>query len=203
MKEKGQGPNTGGMGACGPIHSISSIQLQNEIIAPLLQALMQEGFFYQGILYLGLMLTAQGPKILEINCRFGDPEFSVLAQILKGNWLEVFEALSRGVLIPNSLKTKGFSVSVVKAVEGYPWGKAKRISFLPPKELDYVKFFHGKTERKGPQFFAEGGRILEVTAWGETKRQARDRAYLATQQKHFHSEIYRQDIAQDWASNEF
>ena len=193
------GPNTGGMGACGPIDSIALEKLENNIVKPLLKALTQEGLFYQGVLYLGLILTSQGPKILEINCRFGDPEFSVLALVLKGNWLETFEALAKGVLLPNSLQAQGFSTTIVKASLGYPLaekGAEKNlISFSLGEERDQVQIFQGKTFQKGQQFFSEGGRVLQIAAWAKTQREARAKAYEAAKQKHFNSEIYRQDIA--------
>lgn len=198
LGERNQGVNTGGMGACGPLTHIDLKSLEKEIVQPLLKALAREDFFYQGILYLGLILTAQGPKILEINCRFGDPEFSVLALIQKGNWVEIFAALAEGILLPHSWKTEGFAVSVVKATSGYPWAKHP-ISFLPYKEDNSIKIFQSNTLWNGGQFHAEGGRVLEITAWGKTEKEAHDRVYAEIKQKHFHSEIYRQDIAQDWS----
>ena len=102
------------------------------------------------------------------------------------------------MLLPNAWRTEGFAVSVVKATLGYPW-MCNPASFSLSKEGESTKFFQGRTSWNKGQFRSEGGRVLEITSWARTKKEAHTQVYAAVKQKHFHSEIYRQDIAQDWS----
>lgn len=203
LQEQDQGPNTGGMGACGPLQQVSKSLLRDQIISPLLSALAKEQIDYQGVLYFGLMMTAEGPKILELNCRFGDPEFLVLAQILSGNWLEVFRNLAEGKLVQSDfLKTQGFSVAIVKAMKGYPKSSKKEQLITINQPTLNAKVFHAGTYQKGDQFFTRSGRILALSAWDETEYGAKIGADAMSAIKNFDDEIYRSDIAADWLNGE-
>ncbi|MBX7158118.1 MAG: phosphoribosylamine--glycine ligase [Verrucomicrobiae bacterium] len=199
LENRDQGPNTGGMGACGPLDNVSEKELKAEIVEPLLDALEKKKIHYQGVLYVGLMKTAEGLKILELNCRFGDPEILVLAQILSGNWLEVFQNLAQGKLREkNFLQVQGFSVAVVKAMKGYPSFSQKEQRIMLPEETSGIKIFHAGTHQKQGRLFTRGGRILALSAWGATRKGAKIKVDTLINERNFDDEIYRSDIAADW-----
>jgi len=197
-----QGPNTGGMGAFSPAPFLSGPQLEaasEQILTPWLKGCRAEDIDFHGILYPGLMLTASGPRVLEFNARFGDPETQAYLTRLQTDLLDLLEASVDGTL--KDLKpswTSQHSVCVVVASGGYPGSYAKGI---PIRGLDEaakvpdVKVFHAGTTRAGDQIVTNGGRVLGVTAWAPTLREARDNAYKAVSLIQFQNAHFRTDIA--------
>jgi phosphoribosylamine--glycine ligase len=175
----------------------------NEIVKPTLRALDQEGRTFLGVLYAGLMLTREGPRVLEFNCRFGDPETQVVLPRMEADFLEVLDAAVRGELDRVQVRwTREACVCVVLASQGYPgrYEKGKVITGLADAQtLPGVFVFHAGTRRvvaeEGEQWLTHGGRVFNVCALGETLRQARERAYAAVQRISFEGMFYRHDIA--------
>ncbi len=195
-----QGPNTGGMGAYSPAPLATPelvTQVEEEILKPVVQALAQEGRLYKGVLYAGLMITADGPKALEFNARFGDPETQVVLPRLKNDLVEVMLAVIEGRLAEIKLEWKPEAcVSVVMASEGYPGSYPKGIPIhgleqVPPG----IILFHSGTAKKGEQVVTNGGRVLAVTALGEGIRAAVDAAYAGVRAISFAGAHFRTDIA--------
>ena len=179
------GPNTGGMGAYCPVAWCDAKLLQTideQIIAPTLRGLQAEKLNYRGPLYFGLMITTAGPKLLEYNVRFGDPETQVLLPMLENDLLEIYQACYDGTLDRVELRFKsGSCVGVVLAGEGYPERSSPKTTFAEPLaggELpESVEIFHAGTQRLAGQLLGTGGRMFTVTARGETLDQARTQAY--------------------------
>src|SRR4030095_7890753 len=181
-----QGPNTGGMGAFSPANNWNS-KLQSrfdaEIMKPLLRGLIQAGVTFRGLLYPGLIITSDGPRVLEFNCRFGDPETQALLPRMKSNLLPVLEATIDGKIEQCAIEwdTRA-AVTVVLASGGYPgkYETGKSISGLEDAaKLGDVQIFHAGTKRDGSEVKTAGGRVLAITALGSTLEVARARAYQA------------------------
>ncbi|MBV8781478.1 MAG: phosphoribosylamine--glycine ligase [Phycisphaerae bacterium] len=196
------GPMTGGMGAYTPTPVLSSAmmtQVEREIFIPLLDGLAREGIEYKGVLYAGLMLTANGPKVLEFNCRFGDPEAQPLLMRLKSDLLEVLIAVAEGRLDQVELQWDSRpALCVVAASAGYP---GKYQSGMPISGIDNadamadVKVFHAGTRAAADgRIVTDGGRVLGVTALGNTISDAQRRAYEAVKMIDFEGIKYRTDI---------
>jgi len=222
-----EGPNTGGMGAFSPANNWDArlqSEFESEIMRPVLRGLAKERIAYRGLLYPGLMITSDGPRVLEFNCRFGDPETQVLLPRMKSDLLPLLEATidgkidngaggSRatwtgqpervggpgGELINYSIEwDKRVAVTVVLASAGYPgkYETGKAISGLNEvAKLEGVQVFHAGTKIVANQVVTAGGRVLAVTALGSTTAAARDRAYEAVSRIHFDGCHYRRDIA--------
>jgi phosphoribosylamine---glycine ligase len=197
-----QGLNTGGMGTCSPAPSFDETQLaglEESILQPWLRGCKAEGIDFRGILYPGIMLTSRGPKVLEFNARFGDPETQVYLPRLENDLLTVLEASLEGRLDKVQLKWSSLcAVCVVMASAGYPgsYARGRLIEGLEEAgRLDYVKVFHAGTARAGGRIATNGGRVLGVTGWGSDLAQARERAYAAVERIHFEGAHYRRDIA--------
>lgn len=196
------GPNTGGMGAYSPAPVATEeiiFDIQSQILVPTIDALRRNGISFSGVLYCGLMLTPAGPKVLEFNCRFGDPETQVVLARLKTDLVEVFSACVEGRLDQLSLEwdTRA-AVCVVMASAGYPgaYEKGKVISGVREAEaLDDVCVFHAGTQAVEGNTLTSGGRVLGVTGLGETIQSARDRAYLGVEKISFEGAFWRGDIA--------
>ena len=196
-----RGPNTGGMGAYSTDELLSPKlrqQILDSIVEPTMRGLGSEGILYQGFLYVGLMLTASGPKVLEFNCRLGDPETQAIVARMDFDLAHVLAELAAGILEPSRLKWKpGASVCVVIASEGYP-GKfetGKRIDGLTAAEhVNGVKVFHAGTRRQGDSILTGSGRVLGVTAPGASLETALGKAYEAAGKIHFEGMHYRRDI---------
>lgn len=197
-----RGPNTGGMGAYSPAPVIRPSIMQTieaDVLVPIVHAMNREGRPYRGVLYAGLMITHAGPKVLEFNARFGDPECQALLMRLDSDLLEALEAVEAGTLDTIDLRwdTRP-SVCVVLASGGYP-GEYR--TGVPIEGLDAVEtgrdlqVFHAGTRRDGDRVVTAGGRVLGVTALGDSVRDARDRAYEAAQAIRFERCHYRRDIA--------
>ncbi len=180
------GLNTGGMGAYSPAPVMTDDMMRrtmDEIIRPTVAAMEKRGTPFKGVLYAGLMITAEGPKLIEYNVRFGDPEMQVLVMRLKSDWLAALLATAEGTLQSVDLEwSDEAAMSVVMAANGYPGTPEKGTEI---KNLDQaraaegIEIFHAGTKRDGDRILANGGRVLNVTARGKTISEARDRAYAA------------------------
>lgn len=198
-----RGPNTGGMGVYSPVPCVTSeLEQQMRSIMNAAAAATAEDFDepYRGVLYGGFMLTAEGPKLLEFNARFGDPETQVLMPRLASDALDVFEAVARGNLDEVELAWRPECVvSVVLASEGYP-GKYEKgkviLGIEEAEELDDVIVFHAGTSfNADDELVTNGGRVLNVVALADTFEEARERAYEACDKINFEGKQYRRDIA--------
>jgi phosphoribosylamine--glycine ligase len=196
-----QGPNTGGMGAYStdellPIGLRETIR--STIVEPTLRGLATDGIRYQGFLYIGLMLTKSGPKVLEFNCRLGDPEAQAILARLDFDLAEILSDVAAGRLDPSRLRWKpGASACVVLASGGYPgkFANGKRIDGLTAAEqITGVKVLHAGTKSAGEVVVTNGGRVLGVTAVGKTLSDALASAYDAALRIHFEGMCYRKDI---------
>jgi len=197
-----QGLNTGGMGTYSPTPFLNEAELTavgDEILKPWLRGCTAEGIDYRGILYPGVMLTKSGPKILEFNARFGDPETQVYLTRLDSDLVELLNACVDGTLENLPMKWSPMaSVCVVMASGGYPgsYPKGKPIQGLEAAEaLPNTKVFHAGTADASGQVVTSGGRVLGVTAWGDTLSSACARAYEAVDLIHFEGAQFRRDIA--------
>lgn len=196
-----QGPNTGGMGAYSPAPVVTEAlqaRIMAEIIEPTVQAMAAEGNPYTGFLYAGLMITADSiPKVLEYNCRFGDPEAQPVLLRLKSDLVALIAAALRGQLDKMTIDwDPRVALGVVMASGGYPgsYSKGYVISGLTSNDDDSQKVFHaGTTERDG-QIVTEGGRVLCVTALGKTVTSAQTKAYELAQRINWKDVYYRRDI---------
>jgi phosphoribosylamine--glycine ligase len=203
-----KGPNTGGMGAFSPANNWNArlqAQFEKEIMRPLLGGLVKEGVVYRGLLYPGLMIINDGPRVLEFNCRFGDPETQALLPRMKSDLLPLLEATIDGKIDKQSIEwDERASVTVVLASAGYPekYETGKRVSGLDEAaKLEGVQVFHAGTKTANGEVVTAGGRVLAVTALGSTIANARERAYEALSRIHFEGCHYRRDIALSAASS--
>lgn len=196
------GLNTGGMGTYSPAPFLSDaglVEVGRAILDPWLRGCRADGIDFRGILYPGVMLTSSGPKVLEFNARFGDPETQVYLPRLENDLVEVLDASIDGKLSTIDLKWRtDAAVCVVMASGGYPgnYPKGKAISGLEEAgALPNTKIFHAGTAQSGDDVVTTGGRVLGVTAWGHDLRSAREAAYAAVQKIRFDGAHYRHDIA--------
>ncbi len=194
-----QGPNTGGMGAYvnPPVFTAELHQeVLNKIIEPVIYAMQAEGCPYQGVLYAGLMITADGPKVLEFNCRFGDPETQAIMPMLEGDLLPVLEASARGDIKGVEMGLKpGSCVCLVLASGGYPESYQKGFPITGLDAVDHdTLVFHAGTAKKSGQIVTNGGRVLNVVKTGATIREAIDKVYREAAKISFENMHYRKDI---------
>jgi len=196
-----KGPNTGGMGAYSPAPFLTDAQIrevQAQIIKPWLEGCLAEGIDFRGILYPGLMLTQSGPKVLEFNARFGDPETQVYLSRLADDLLDLLEASTDGTLGAAELTWQPVStVCVVMASRGYPgdYQKGTVIHGLEAAgKLENVKAFHAGTAKQGKNVVTNGGRVLGITAWAKDLSGARNTAYAAVAAITFDGAQWRKDI---------
>ena len=201
LGENDTGPNTGGMGAYSPSEALSEADMkiiESDIFVPVIDSLRRDGVTYRGVLYAGLMMTAGGPKVLEFNCRFGDPEAQAVLIRLEGDLVEALEATVDGRLDQVELRWRsGAAACVVMASGGYPgsYEKGKVIDGLADgSELEHVQVFHAGTTLRGGDVVTSGGRVLGVTAVGGTIGEARQRAYDAARRISFDGAYMRGDI---------
>ena len=202
-----EGPNTGGMGSCSPNPGVdpeSFTRILNEVVLPTISGMDQEGRSYRGLLYAGLMLTADGPKVLEYNARFGDPETQVLMPRLKGDLVGALRASADGKLEESRLEWHGGAcVTVVLASEGYPgkYETGKEIRGIEEAEaLEGVTVFQAATRKDGDRILTCGGRVLAVSALGSDHAEAASRAYRGAGKISFEGKMLRSDIAGDAAT---
>ncbi|WP_299321974.1 phosphoribosylamine--glycine ligase [Parasphingopyxis sp.] len=195
------GLNTGGMGAYSPAPVLDETltgRVMDEIVKPTVETLAKRGTPYSGVLFAGLMLTETGPQLIEYNVRFGDPECQVLMMRLEDDLLALMVATAEGRLseiAPPDLG-KQSAMTVVMAAKGYPGTPEKGcpISGIEAAEADGVKIFHAGTSDEDGQLVASGGRVLNVTALGDTLRDAKDTAYAGIDAIDFADGFYRSDI---------
>ncbi|HWJ89181.1 MAG TPA: phosphoribosylamine--glycine ligase [Pelagibacterium sp.] len=195
-----KGPNTGGMGAYAPAPVMTPdliARAHREIIVPAIEGMARRGTPFSGVLFTGLMVTADGPKLIEFNTRFGDPECQVLMMLLDSDLLDILDATARGTLRNVTPKWKvAMALTVVVAANGYPGAYEKNTVIANAENLDSdtVRVFHAGTVRRDGQLLANGGRVLNVTAIGDTVEEARQRAYAAVDAIDWPEGFCRRDI---------
>lgn len=203
-----QGANTGGMGAYAPMATMTSTRINEvheRIIEPTLREFARRGIDYRGVLYAGVMLTTDGPKLLEYNVRFGDPETEALVPVFAGDFYEELRRVGDGHAAGGAVDAAGCAVTVVLAAKGYPEQPQSGdvIAGLGPDgqlatPIEGVTVFHAGTRREeSGQFVTAGGRVVAVTATAATMEQARERAYRAAALVTFDGKVMRTDIARD------
>jgi phosphoribosylamine---glycine ligase len=194
-----RGPNTGGMGSYSPVPGIDedrARELAREVHQPIVDELRRRGTPYHGVLYAGLMMTAAGPKVLEFNCRFGDPETQAVLPRLRSDILELLLASTR----PGGLEgiapewSSDWAVTVVLASRGYP-ESSSRGDVIRGLDADDAEVLHAGTAARDGELVTAGGRVLNVTGLGATPGQARERAYAAAERIEFDGRQMRTDIA--------
>lgn len=198
-----QGPNTGGMGAFAPSpHVTPAIQqrIMREIVSPVLEGLRREGHEYSGFLYVGLMLTREGPKVVEFNVRFGDPEAQVVLPLIEGDLGALLTASARGALERAAVAfSQKRLVGVVIASRGYPGGSQSGVpihGIEDAEAIDDVLVFHAGTAEREGRLVTNGGRVLTVVGRGDTYEQAIAKAYEGVSRISFEGMQYRTDIGQ-------
>ena len=199
--ERDTGPNTGGMGAYAPAPLITDeldIRIRREIIEPTLEGMREEGIPYRGILYIGLMICSGDPYVIEYNVRFGDPECQVLMMLMESDLSPYLEACVEGTLkeLPAPKFYKGSAITVCMCSGGYPekYGKGFPIEGLDKINDPDVQVFHAGTQKVDDRYITKGGRVLNVTARGETLQEAQDKAYQICKKIHWEDSFYRKDI---------
>ncbi|MBI3232175.1 MAG: hypothetical protein HYZ51_03805 [Candidatus Doudnabacteria bacterium] len=199
----GKGPNTGGMGTISPLPWVNQ-ELMNEVAAkivkPALEGLENVACPFMGLLYPGLMLTKNGPKVIEFNARFGDPECQSYMRLLKTDLYDILEASVSEKLDKINIEWENkFACCIVLASGGYPgkYEKGKEITGVDEaNKLDDIIVFHAGTTIRNGQLVTNGGRVLGVTATGDTLKSALNKAYSAIKLIHFDGMQYRTDIGQ-------
>ena len=192
-----EGPNTGGMGTIAPnpyyTESIAR-ECMDTIFLPTIKAMKEEGREFRGCLYFGLMLTPKGPKVIEYNCRFGDPETQVVLPLLESDLLKIMMATTEGKLFQVDVKFKAeCACCLVKASKGYPKRYDKGYEITIPDQLDAQVYIAG-AKLDSDRLVTSGGRVLGVTATAPTLKEAIDKAYKEGSRVHFDNEYYRMDI---------
>jgi phosphoribosylamine---glycine ligase len=202
LLERDAGPNTGGMGAYAPV-SIATPQLQDEVVQrifkPVLAAMTAKDRPFTGLLYAGLMLTSEGPKVVEFNCRFGDPETQAVLPVarLSPSLTELLASIARGDGLPESVTvgTSGAAVTTVLASEGYPNAPRTGASITIPPDLDDVLVFHAGTSNDAQgRIVASGGRVLAVTGLAPSFADAQKASRAAAERITFEGKQFRRDI---------
>ncbi len=200
LGEDDSGPNTGGMGAYAPA-PFATAELQGQIsrgvVEPVLSAFRKEGIDFRGILYIGIIWTKEGPRILEFNVRGGDPETQVLLPLIDTPLVEILQAVREQRLGGLGIRLNSLhAVTVVMAAAGYP-GTPETGAPIDGLDLDLpgTAVFHGGTKQEGKQVVANGGRVLSVTAWASSLAAARELAYGRVAKIHFAGSQFRHDIA--------
>ena len=194
------GPNTGGMGAYSPA-PVMTREIYEEtlerVIWPTVRGLAARGVPYQGVLFAGLMLTESGPKLVEYNARFGDPETQVMMMRMESDLLPLLHATATGTLLGQNVKWKDqYALTVVMATKGYPgnYGRGSEIRGVDGVGGDTIEVFHAGTRRDGKRLLAAGGRVLNVTALGATVQEAQHRAYAGVDKIDWPEGFCRRDI---------
>jgi len=194
-----RGPNTGGMGAIAPVPWLDADDLEHvrsSIVVPVLQGMQKEGARFTGTLYVGLMWTSSGPRVLEFNVRFGDPETEALMPLLAGDVTALFYGAARGE-IPAEIDTHhGSAAAIVVAANGYPEAPETGVAVEGLNDIPGGKMavFHGGTRNEDNRTLSSGGRILTVSAWGDDLPGALETAYAAVRRIKISGAFYRSDI---------
>lgn len=193
------GPNTGGMGAYAPVSLTTPAlmdRVQREILTPTLAALNERGRAFRGLLYAGLMITSEGPKVVEFNARFGDPETQVVLPLLRSSLFDVLLAIARGESVagmPLDLAA-GAALTTVLAAAGYPGTPEKGQAIQLPVPRDHTIVFHAGTKREGDRLLTSGGRVFAVTGLGDTLQEAAERSRAVAEEITFDGKQFRRDI---------
>jgi phosphoribosylamine---glycine ligase len=202
IRDRDEGPNTGGMGSYSPVPGIGPEHAEAIVRAvhqPVIDELRRRGTPFHGVLYAGLMMTAEGPKVMEFNCRFGDPETQAVLPRLRSDIVELLEAATRpgGLADAEPEWSPEWAVTVVLASAGYPESSSKgdEISGLRSVDSLHVELLHAGTAELDGKIVTAGGRVLNVTGIGSTPLEARERAYAAAEQIQFEGKQIRTDIA--------
>lgn len=197
-----KGLNTGGMGTVSPNPYYTdeiAEKCMNTIFLPTIEAMNKEGRTFKGCLYFGLMLTPKGPKVIEYNCRFGDPETQVVLPRLKTDIMDIFEAINNETLSDLDIEWDDRACTcVIMASGGYPksYPKGIEINGLTDGQLDGITVYHAGTKRDGDKLVTSGGRVLGVTALGESIEDALAKSYAGVEKIKFDGAHYRKDIGQ-------
>ncbi len=200
ISEGDRGPNTGGMGAFAPTPRATADILQRvreEILLPTLRGMREEGHPFRGTLFLGLMLTAEGPKVIEYNCRFGDPETQAVLPLLQEDLLEILHAIATGGAVgeTRTAACSGSALAVVLASRGYPAGSSKGDVIHGLEGELPARVFHAGTALERGQLVTAGGRVLALSAQAPSLAEARQQAYAAVARIRFEGMQFRRDIA--------
>lgn len=197
-----RGPNTGGMGAYAPAPIITEslhLQIIKEIVEPTIIGFQKDRIPYEGILYVGLMITKSGPKVIEYNARFGDPETQVVLPLIQTDLLDIFQAIVNHRLDEVSVDwDSGVTVCVALATKGYPQKSSPSVPIIgieKAESIPDVMIFHAATRKEKSRWMTAGGRVLGVTAWGKTVASAQEKAYESVAQIQFEGMQFRRDIA--------
>ncbi|KQT49571.1 phosphoribosylamine--glycine ligase [Devosia sp. Leaf420] len=202
------GPNTGGMGAYSPAPVMSEEDFHfamTRIVEPTAKGLAKRGTPYQGVLYAGLMLTDEGPKLVEYNARFGDPETQVMMMRMDSDLLPLLLATAKGALKGQHIVWKdAYALTVIMAAKGYPgsYEKGSEIRGVDRLDTDDLTVFHAGTKREGERLIANGGRVLNVTALGSSVKEAQGRAYQGVHAIDWPEGFARSDIGWRQAARE-
>lgn len=197
------GPNTGGMGAYAPVGKVDQTLLDDvdeKILKPLMAGMREEGYPYVGAIYPGIMVTKDGPKVLEFNARFGDPETQPQMMLLESDLLEILEACVDGTLSKELVQFKlGATICVVLASKGYPgsYKTGKKIVGLESIKDPDIQIFHAGTKKVDDDIITDGGRVLAIASYGPTLQEAQENVYsvIGKNGVHFEGMEYRTDIA--------
>jgi len=200
-----KGPNTGGMGAYAPVPFIKEDdvgRIIERIFEPIVYGLRNEGAIYKGVLYAGLIFTEEGPKVLEFNCRFGDPENQAIMPLLKSDLMEPILATIDESLKQISLEWyQGYATCVVIASGGYPGKYEKGKEIIGLENVKDAIVFHAGTKKEGNKFFTNGGRVLGVTGTGASLSESIEKTYKEIVKIHFDNMYYRDDIGRRHATD--
>ncbi|HHX15206.1 MAG TPA: phosphoribosylamine--glycine ligase [Fibrobacter sp.] len=196
-----EGPNTGGMGAYSPAPVVTDALLEEvkkTVIEPTLAGMIQEGAPYTGVLYVGVMVTSTGPKVVEYNCRLGDPECQIVLPLYDGDVLALFDAAERGELakLDAPKAPKGSAAIVVLASAGYPgeYEKGKAVTGIEEAEKQGARVLHAGTQMQNGELTTAGGRVFGVVGTGISLQDALNQAYGACEKVKFEGKFYRKDI---------
>ncbi|KKB08762.1 phosphoribosylamine--glycine ligase [Devosia chinhatensis] len=194
------GPNTGGMGAYSPAPVMSHAVYEDvmaRIIEPTVRGMAERGTPYAGVLYAGLMLTADGPKLVEYNARFGDPETQVMMMRMQSDIVPLLHAVAMGALAGHDVEwLDAYALTVIMATKGYPddYGKGSVIRGVDGLDSEALTIFHAGTKRDGERLLANGGRVLNITALGASVEEAQNRAYAGVDAIDWPEGFCRRDI---------
>ena len=204
LGENDEGPNTGGMGTVAPMNIDESLheQILKQVVEPTVMGLKEEGFIYRGVLFIGLMMTDNGPQVLEYNIRFGDPETQVLLPLLDGDWGQAFKAIADGKVPKLSWKDQS-AACVVLAAENYPGTPVKGavINGDPLAQTDSSYFLHAGTALDGDRWVTAGGRVMNAIGLGHDLTQALEKSYQQLEKASWSGIQYRKDIGKKATEN--
>jgi phosphoribosylamine---glycine ligase len=188
-----KGPNTGGMGVVAPVQISQKVQdeIRDEVVKPTVEGLKARGYLYRGVMFIGVMLTSTGPKVLEYNVRFGDPETQALLPLLDGDWAMILKQISEGT-VPEMKWRNAATACVVLAAEGYPDSPVRGV--VIDGDLNGDMIIHAGTAFREGHFVTNGGRVLNVVASAPTVTQAMDKAYAQVNEIFWAGMQYRKDI---------